>query len=106
MQKASVQPAEAKNRLSELMDRVSRCAEIVISRHNADVAPPVPVGRAPRRDISEGNRQDGRDPRAQKRPWRAAPSQAQRRVPLNMGFVLQSSLTVSGLFGDEANCCG
>ena len=53
MANASVPLAEAKNRLSELIDRVSRGEEIVISRHNTDIARLVPIGRPPRRDISD-----------------------------------------------------
>jgi prevent-host-death family protein len=53
MHHPSVPLAEAKNKLSELIDRVSRGEEIVISRHNTDIARLVPIGRPPRRDISE-----------------------------------------------------
>lgn len=45
--------AEAKNKLSELVDRVSRGEEFVITRHNAEIARLVPVSRAPRRDVGE-----------------------------------------------------
>jgi len=44
--------AEAKNKLSELVDRVSRGEEFVITRHNAEIARLVPVNR-PRRDLAE-----------------------------------------------------
>ena len=53
MQKASVQPAKAKNALSGLIDRVSQSEDIVISRCPSDVAGLAPIGRAPRGDISE-----------------------------------------------------
>ncbi len=53
MSPASIPLAEAKNKLSELMDRVSRGEEIVISRHNIDISRIVPIGRPPRRDILE-----------------------------------------------------
>ncbi len=53
MHNPSVPLAEAKNRLSELIDRVSRGEEIVISRHNIDIARLVPIGRPPRHDVSE-----------------------------------------------------
>ena len=49
----SVPLAEAKNKLSELVDRVSRGEEFVITRHNAEIARLVPVDRAPRRDVAE-----------------------------------------------------
>ena len=45
--------AEAKNKLSELDERVSRGEEFVITRHNTEIARLVPVKRAPRRDIGE-----------------------------------------------------
>lgn len=45
--------AEAKNKLSELVDRVSRGEEFVITRHNTEIARLVPVGRPPSRDIGE-----------------------------------------------------
>ncbi len=45
--------AEAKNKLSELVDRVSRGEEFVITRHNTEIARLVPVSRPPRRDIGE-----------------------------------------------------
>ncbi len=49
----SVPLAEAKNKLSELVDRVSRGEEFVITRHNAEVARLVPVNRPPRQDVGE-----------------------------------------------------
>jgi prevent-host-death family protein len=52
MRPPSVPLAEAKNKLSELIDRVSRGEEIVISRHHTDIARLIPIGRAPRHDIS------------------------------------------------------
>lgn len=48
----SIPLAEAKNKLSELIDRVSRGEAIVISRHPTDMARLVPIGRAPRSDIN------------------------------------------------------
>jgi prevent-host-death family protein len=47
MHNPSVPLAEAKNRLSELIDRVSRGEEIVVCRHNTDIARLVPIGRPP-----------------------------------------------------------
>lgn len=49
----SVPLAEAKNKLSELVDRVSRGEEFVITRHNAEVARLVPVNRPLRQDVGE-----------------------------------------------------
>ena len=49
----SVPLAEAKNKLSELVDRVSRGEEFVITRHNAEIARLVPVDRPARRDVAE-----------------------------------------------------
>jgi prevent-host-death family protein len=49
----SVPLAEAKNRLSELIERVSRGEEFVITRHNAEIARLVPVRRPPRRDVGD-----------------------------------------------------
>ncbi len=43
--------AEAKNKLSELVERVSRGEEFVITRHNAEIARLVPVRRPPPRDV-------------------------------------------------------
>ena len=48
----SVPLAEAKNKLSGLVERVSRGEEFVITRHKAEVARLVPVGRPERRDLS------------------------------------------------------
>ncbi|MGB6451213.1 MAG: type II toxin-antitoxin system prevent-host-death family antitoxin [Steroidobacteraceae bacterium] len=45
--------AEAKNKFSELVDRVSRGEEFVITRHNTEIARLVPVRRRPSRDIDE-----------------------------------------------------
>ena len=45
--------AEAKNKLSELVDRVSRGEEFVITRHNTEVARLVPATRPLRQDVSE-----------------------------------------------------
>lgn len=50
---SSVPLAEAKNKLSELVERVSRGEEFVITRHNAEVARLVPVNRPPRRDVAQ-----------------------------------------------------
>jgi prevent-host-death family protein len=44
--------AEAKNRLSELVERVSRGEEFVITRHNAHIARLVPVRRPARQDVA------------------------------------------------------
>lgn len=49
----SVPLAEAKNKLSELVDRVSRGEEFVITRHNAEIARLVPVKRPPRQNVGE-----------------------------------------------------
>jgi prevent-host-death family protein len=49
----SVPLAEAKNKLSELVDRVSRGEEFVITRHNAEIARLVPVTRSRRQDVSD-----------------------------------------------------
>ncbi len=38
--------AEAKNKFSELVDRVSRGEEFVITRHNTEIARLVPVRRS------------------------------------------------------------
>jgi prevent-host-death family protein len=48
----SVPLAEAKNKLSELVDRVSRGEEFVITRHNAEVARPIPAARVSRHEVS------------------------------------------------------
>lgn len=49
----SVPLAEAKNKLSELVDRVSRGEEFVITRHDTEIARLVPIKRPPSRDIGE-----------------------------------------------------
>ncbi len=49
----SVPLAEAKNKLSELVDRVSRGEEFVITRHNTEIARLVPVTGPRRHDVSE-----------------------------------------------------
>jgi prevent-host-death family protein len=49
----SVPLAEAKNKLSELVDRVSRGEEFVITRHNAEIARLVPIKRPPRQNVGE-----------------------------------------------------
>lgn len=53
MSHPSVRVAGEKNKLSELIERANRGEEIVISRHHADIARLVPIGRLPRRNISE-----------------------------------------------------
>ncbi len=45
MKKATVGLAEAKNKLSELIERVARGEEITITRHDQAIARLVPVGR-------------------------------------------------------------
>jgi prevent-host-death family protein len=49
----SVPLAEAKNKLSELVDRVSRGEEFVITRHNAEIARLVPVTHSRHQDVSD-----------------------------------------------------
>ena len=49
----SIPLAEAKNKLSELIDRVSRGEEFVITRHNAEIARLVPVTRSSRHDVGD-----------------------------------------------------
>ena len=49
----SVPLAEAKNKLSELVDRVGRGEEFVITRHNTEIARLVPIKRPLRRDVGE-----------------------------------------------------
>lgn len=49
----SVPLAEAKNKLSELVDRVSRGEEFVITRHNTEIARLVPAHRARRGDLDK-----------------------------------------------------
>lgn len=49
----SVPLAEAKNKLSELVDRVGRGEEFVITRHNTEIARLVPIKRRLRQDITE-----------------------------------------------------
>ena len=44
--------AEAKNKLSELIERVSRGEEFVITRHNTEIARLVSATRPERRDLS------------------------------------------------------
>ena len=45
--------AEAKNKLSELIDRVSRGEEFVITRHNTEIARLVPAKRPIREDVDD-----------------------------------------------------
>ena len=49
----SVPLAEAKNKLSELVARVSRGEEFVITRHDAAIARLIPAKRPRREDVSE-----------------------------------------------------
>ena len=49
----SVPLAEAKSKLSELVDRVSRGEEFVITRHGAGIARLVPVKRPSREDVGD-----------------------------------------------------
>ncbi len=53
MNALSVPLAEAKSKLSELIDRVSRGEEFVITRHDAAIARLVPAQRPSRVDISD-----------------------------------------------------
>jgi prevent-host-death family protein len=50
---SSIPLAEAKNKLSELVERTSRGEEFVITRHDAEVARLIPVKRPPRHDVSK-----------------------------------------------------
>ena len=45
--------AEAKNKLSELVDRVSRGEEFIITRHDAEIARLVPAKRPSRADLGD-----------------------------------------------------
>ena len=49
----SVPLAEAKNKLSELVDRVAHGEEFIITRHDTEIARLVPVSRSSRKDISD-----------------------------------------------------
>jgi prevent-host-death family protein len=49
----SVPLAEAKSKLSELVDRVSRGEEFVITRHDAEIARLVPAHRPSRKDVGD-----------------------------------------------------
>jgi prevent-host-death family protein len=49
----SVPLAEAKSKLSELIDRVSRGEEFVITRHDAEIARLVPAKRPSREDVGD-----------------------------------------------------
>jgi prevent-host-death family protein len=49
----SVPLAEAKSKLSELVDRVSRGEEFVITRHDTEIARLVPAQRPSRHDVSD-----------------------------------------------------
>ena len=49
----SIPLAEAKSKLSELVERVSRGEEFVISRHGAEIARLVPAGRPSRTNVGD-----------------------------------------------------
>ena len=49
----SVPLAEAKNKLSELVDRVTRGEEFIITRHDTEIARLVPASRRSRKDVSD-----------------------------------------------------
>jgi len=49
----SVPLAEAKSKLSELVERVSRGEEFTITRHDTEIARLVPAKRASREDMGE-----------------------------------------------------
>ena len=49
----SVPLAEAKNKLSELVDRVTRGEEFIITRHDTEIARLVPVSRCSRKEVSD-----------------------------------------------------
>ena len=49
----SVPLAEAKSKLSELIERVSRGEEFVITRHDAEIARLVPAKRPSRKDVGD-----------------------------------------------------
>ncbi len=49
----SVPLAEAKSRLSELVERVSQGEEFVITRHNAEIARLVPAQRPSLQDVGD-----------------------------------------------------
>ena len=49
----SVPLAEAKSRLSELVERVSHGEEFVITRHDAEIARLIPAKRPSRQDVSD-----------------------------------------------------
>ena len=48
---ASVTASEARTRFGQLLDRVSRGEEIVVTRHDKPVARLVPVGRSARYEV-------------------------------------------------------
>ena len=50
---ATISAFEAKTRFGDLLDRVARGEEIVITRHDKPVARLVPEGRVPLRQVSE-----------------------------------------------------
>lgn len=49
----SVPLAEAKNKLSELVERVAHGEEFTITRHDAEIARLVPASRRSRKDVGE-----------------------------------------------------
>jgi len=49
----SVPLAEAKSRLSELVERVSHGEEFVITRHDAEIARLIPAKRPSRQDVGD-----------------------------------------------------
>jgi prevent-host-death family protein len=51
--RSTVSLAEAKNKLSELLDRVSRGEEFTITRHNTEIARLVPIKRPPGAEIAD-----------------------------------------------------
>ena len=51
--RSTVSLAEAKNKLSELLDRVSRGEEFIITRHKTEIARLVPIKRAPGAETAE-----------------------------------------------------
>lgn len=74
----SVPLAEAKRTLSELVDRVSRGEEFVLTRHGVEVARLIPARRPRREDVGDAiarmraGRPDRTVPAAELRAWRTA----------------------------------
>jgi prevent-host-death family protein len=52
----SVPLAEAKNKLSELVDRVAHGEEFIITRHDREIARLAPVSRRSRKDVADAIR--------------------------------------------------